>query len=80
MMHETFIREGELVVFVTDGVLESGARDGEEFGADRLLEVVSRHRHRPAREIVQQVYRAVQDFSGDRAQADDVTIVICKRD
>lgn len=79
-MHESFVREGELVVFITDGVLESGALDGEEFGADRLLEVVSRYRERPAREIVQQAYRAVRDFGGDQAQKDDVTIVICKRD
>jgi PAS domain S-box-containing protein len=71
---------GELVVLVTDGVLESESPDGTEFGAERLIDVVSRHRLSPAHEVVERVYRAVRDFCQDQVQKDDVTIVICKRD
>ncbi len=77
---EVVIGPGELVVLVTDGVLETEAPDGTEFGAERLLEVVSSHRQSPAQEIVERVYKAVQDFGQDQVQVDDVTIVICKRD
>lgn len=76
---EVVIGQGELVVLVTDGVLESGAPDGTEFGAERLTALVSNHRQRPAQEIVDQVFSAVRDFVQDQVQADDVTIVICKR-
>jgi sigma-B regulation protein RsbU (phosphoserine phosphatase) len=69
-----------LLALVTDGVLESKAPDGEEFGTERLTKVVSSHRQSSAHEIVEQVFSAVQDFSQDQAQVDDVTIVICKRD
>jgi PAS domain S-box-containing protein len=79
VMHETALRKGEVAVLITDGVLESQAPDGCEFGTDRLVAVVSTHRERPAQEIVQQVYHAVREFSGKQSQADDVTIVICKR-
>ena len=71
---------GELVVLVTDGVLETESPDGEEFGAERLIEAVSTNRLSPAHEIVDRVYRAVTDFRRDQVQLDDVTIVVCKRE
>jgi sigma-B regulation protein RsbU (phosphoserine phosphatase) len=64
---------------VTDGVLESQAPYGEEFGADRLLEILRAHRQRPAGEIVDHIYEAVREFTEHEEQVDDVTIVICKR-
>jgi PAS domain S-box-containing protein len=78
-VQEALIGPGELLVLVTDGVLESRGPDGEEFGTERLTNVVSSHRQSSAHEIVGQVFSAVQDFSQDQTQVDDVTIVICKR-
>jgi PAS domain S-box-containing protein len=78
--HEFIVGRGELVVLVTDGVLETESPDGEEFGTERLLEVVSRHRRSRAQEIVERVHRSVRDFGRDQIQMDDVTIVVCKRD
>ena len=63
-----------------DGILESESPHGEEFGSQRLLEVLRQHRERSAREIVDRIYDAVQEFTEHEKQADDVTIVICKRD
>ena len=77
--HEFILGEGDLVVLVTDGVLESEAPYGEEFGEQRLLEVLRQHRQRPAREIVDRIYASVRQFTEHEKQADDVTIVICKR-
>jgi PAS domain S-box-containing protein len=71
---------GELLVLVTDGILESEAPDGTEFGAERLLEVVRQSRQLPAREIVDRVESAVRAFVGDSLRTDDLSIVICKRD
>ena len=78
--HEFVLGEGDLAVLVTDGVLESEAPYGEEFGEQRLLDVLREHRQRPASEIVDRIYGAVRDFTEHEKQADDVTIVICKRD
>jgi PAS domain S-box-containing protein len=71
---------GELLVLVTDGILESRAPDETEFGVDRLLEVVRQHRHLAAREIVNQVHSAGRTFVQGSSQIDDITVVICKRD
>jgi sigma-B regulation protein RsbU (phosphoserine phosphatase) len=77
---EFSLGEGETVVLVTDGVLESEAPGGDEFGNDRFLEVLREHRRRPAREIVERVYGEVRAFADDARQVDDITVVICKRD
>ena len=76
---EVVVGVGDLLVMVTDGFLESESDDGTEFGADRLRAVVSRHRRRPAQEIIDLVYRELRIFIGDRELQDDATIVICKR-
>jgi PAS domain S-box-containing protein len=78
--HEFALNEGDVAVLVTDGILESESPHGEEFGAERLLEVLREHRLDPSREIVERVYSAVREFAHEQEQMDDITIVICKRD
>lgn len=66
---------GDLFVFCSDGVFEARNGDGEEFGSARLLSVVERHGHGTAREIVDAVFAAVQDFRGETPPNDDMTAV-----
>jgi sigma-B regulation protein RsbU (phosphoserine phosphatase) len=66
---------GDAYVFCTDGVSEAFSRAGEEFGTDRLIEVVKTQRYGTAAEIVDAIFDAVQAFRGDRAQSDDMTAV-----
>jgi sigma-B regulation protein RsbU (phosphoserine phosphatase) len=77
--HSVALGEGDIAVLVTDGVLESQALDGEDFGTERLLAIVRQNGHRRAREIVNRIRAAVREFSEERKQADDLTVVICKR-
>jgi sigma-B regulation protein RsbU (phosphoserine phosphatase) len=72
------LSQGDVYVFCTDGVYEAFSPAGEEFGAERLLDVVARHRHEAAARIVDAIFTAVDDFRGDRAQSDDVTAVVLK--
>ena len=66
---------GDLFVFCTDGVFEAMNGRGDEFGAPRLLSVVEQSRHLPARQIVDAIFRAVQDFRQDTPPNDDMTAV-----
>jgi len=72
------LSEGDLVVFFTDGVMETENRDGVPFGAERALDVIRKHRHESAAKLVHRVYRAVRDFAGRRAVDDDITMVVCR--
>ena len=69
---------GDVFVFCTDGVHEAANASGEEFGVDRLIEVVRTHRHQPAAAIVDAIVDAVAAFEGEAPQTDDLTTVAVK--
>jgi sigma-B regulation protein RsbU (phosphoserine phosphatase) len=73
------MKPGDLMVFYTDGICEThrgetGAE--EEYGVDRLLEVVRNHQGRPSQEVVDAVFADVAAFAGDAPVEDDRTVVV----
>ena len=68
----------DVYVFCTDGVFEANDALGREFGAERLLQIVSDVRSKTAREIVDAIFASVQDFRGDTPPNDDMTAVALK--
>lgn len=73
------LQPGDLVVIFSDGVTEAVDMQDEEFGEERLLAVVRRHRAEPAESIVSAIVAAVERHGATRAQYDDLTIVVIKR-
>ena len=69
---------GDVFVFCSDGISEAFNEAGEDFGADRVIEIVERLHTRTAKEIVDELFLAVQQFSGDAEQSDDRTVVVVK--
>jgi sigma-B regulation protein RsbU (phosphoserine phosphatase) len=69
---------GDLFVFCTDGVFEANDALNREFGTARLLKVVEDARDRTAREVVDAIFAAVQQFRGDATPNDDMTAVALK--
>jgi len=72
------LQAGDVYVFCTDGVFEANDALGREFGAERLLKVVSETCYQPARGIVDAVFAAVAEFRGDATPNDDMTAVALK--
>ena len=72
------LSSGDMLLLLTDGILEAMNLGREKFGRDRLREVVTREKDRPAREMIQRVHEAVLDFSGEAEQRDDLTMVVVK--
>jgi len=70
---------GDLLVLYSDGVTEANNLDYDEFGEERLVQVLQQNRTRPAREIVDAVTAALKDFTAGAPQADDITLVVAKR-
>ncbi|HMU85588.1 MAG TPA: SpoIIE family protein phosphatase, partial [Leptospiraceae bacterium] len=60
----TQVRDGDLLILYTDGVIEAVNSAGEEFGMDRLMSTLHEVRDRKPEEIVETVYKRVIDFSG----------------
>lgn len=70
-------RHKDLLCLFTDGFTESRGSTGRNYGERRLLETVRRHAARPAREIVDAVFRDVAEFSSHSAE-DDRTLVLLR--
>ena len=69
---------GDLLVAYTDGITEPENAYGEDFGAERLADVVLRHREACPAEIVAKVLEAVRDWDTSVEQADDMTLMIVR--
>ena len=69
------LNAGDLFVFCTDGIFEAFNAEGQEFGAQRLLDVVVGHRGSRADDIVDAIMKAARDFRGEFHQTDDQTAV-----
>jgi phosphoserine phosphatase RsbU/P len=68
----------DVYVFCTDGIYETFNANEEEFGIERVCEIVQARRSLPARGIVTAIVDAVEGFRGDRPQGDDLTVVVVK--
>jgi len=73
------LEAGDVLVFYTDGVTEAENRLGEEFGMQRLMEVVRRDPSLSAEKLMTDIYNSAADFCGDSFN-DDVTILVVKCD
>jgi sigma-B regulation protein RsbU (phosphoserine phosphatase) len=70
---------GDMLVVYSDGVTEATNEAYDEFGEDKLIEVIRQHRREPAPKIVQAVTKALTEFAAGAPQADDITLVVAKR-
>lgn len=72
------LQPGDVVVLLTDGVLDATAPDGTQFGSDRVLAVVRHFLADSARDIVSNLYHTVRAFVQTEAQIDDITALVLK--
>lgn len=72
------LADGDIVLLLTDGIVEATGLDGDPFGFERAIEVVRAHRDRPAAAIVQALHEAVRRFAAGSTLIDDVTSVILR--
>jgi PAS domain S-box-containing protein len=74
----TKLEKDDTILFLTDGISETKSRSNIEFGFDRAVNVVKKHRHESADEIINHLFQAVRSYSYEQHQEDDITSVICK--
>jgi serine phosphatase RsbU (regulator of sigma subunit) len=72
------VDEGDCVVLFSDGVADAQSEAGEEFGDERLLEIVRAAMHQPSEAIVTRVFDAIDRFVGGAPQFDDITILVLR--
>lgn len=70
--------EGDLFVFFSDGITEAKNPEGEEFGMDRLISLVTENKALSADEIVTLIYNQLVDFARNVNPYDDITLLVMK--
>jgi serine phosphatase RsbU (regulator of sigma subunit)/catechol 2,3-dioxygenase-like lactoylglutathione lyase family enzyme len=76
-MGERTIESGDIFALYTDGITESFDAHDEEFGEERLLVTLRKHRDLQARQAIDAVVGEVGRFSPSE-QRDDITMIVAK--
>jgi sigma-B regulation protein RsbU (phosphoserine phosphatase) len=69
------LEPGDRLVLFTDGITEIANATGEEFGEERLMELLRANRALDAEAIEKRVMAAIAEFSGGNFQ-DDATLIV----
>lgn len=70
---------GDILLFITDGILETRDSQGLEFDEKEILKMLSIYNTLTAEEIKNNILRRVKSFAGETEQFDDMTIVVVKK-
>jgi serine phosphatase RsbU (regulator of sigma subunit) len=77
MTEERTLCKGDTLAIYTDGVTEAFNEADEDFGEERLVDSLRRHRHLPPQDTVSAMVDEVRQFSA-LEQSDDITLTIAK--
>jgi sigma-B regulation protein RsbU (phosphoserine phosphatase) len=72
------LRPGDVLVAFTDGVPEALNPNEEEFGEDRLKDLLRRAAHLPADQLSSRIAEEVKSWIRDAPQYDDLTFIVMK--
>ena len=75
---EKQLHTGQIILIGTDGVKETHNEQDELFGAERFNRVIRDHAQKPAKEIIKEVFDALERFRFPVEREDDETLVVIK--
>jgi serine phosphatase RsbU (regulator of sigma subunit) len=73
------LQPGDGVVLYTDGITEAENERGEQYGLERLCEVISQYWTQSAEDIKEAVIADVRRHIGEQEVYDDITLVVMKQ-
>ncbi len=76
---EVTLAGGDIVILYTDGIPEAANLAGEQYGLERLCEVVRRNRHLAASALKTAIISDLRRFIGTQKVFDDITLVVLKQ-
>lgn len=77
---ETDLEPGDTLLAYSDGVFECRNAAGEEFGLERLTEILSRCKQPSPHSTLMVMLAALQDFANGGPICDDVSLTVIQRD
>lgn len=77
--HTIDLAPGDVLLMYTDGVTDAINEREEEFGDERLADLVMVNAHKSADELIDEIKRAVTEYAGEHVYFDDLTMIALKR-
>lgn len=74
----TGVAPGDLLVLYSDGLTEASNGKGEEYGEDRLREMIERHAGSPPTELRAALLQDVDRFLAGKPLSDDLTLLVAR--
>jgi serine phosphatase RsbU (regulator of sigma subunit)/anti-sigma regulatory factor (Ser/Thr protein kinase)/transposase len=72
------LKKDDMLVIYTDGVTEAMNEGREQYGADRLVQLIKENGHLHPTRFIEELERSVKVFTGGYPQNDDITVVAIK--
>jgi serine phosphatase RsbU (regulator of sigma subunit) len=76
---ETRLESGDTLIVFTDGISEAWDENDQEFGEDRLGDLIKKHQDLSARKLVETIEREIDQFTKGARPSDDCTLIVVKR-
>ncbi|MEK6222021.1 MAG: SpoIIE family protein phosphatase [Chloroflexota bacterium] len=73
------MNQGDFIMLYTDGITEAINKNNEEFGMDRLKDILLKHHNDSAEIIKDKTIETLEKFVGNAPQFDDTTLLVAKR-
>ena len=73
------LNKNDVLVFYTDGVTEAMDKSGEEFGDERLIDIMRKCKDCTSKIILEKINRSLVEFAKDTPQYDDITAIVLKK-
>ena len=74
------MRPGDVLLLLSDGIYEQHDAQGGMFGEERVERIVLANLNTSMADLSARLLDAVQEFAGESAQEDDITLVLLRRE
>ena len=79
VIHECYLPSGAMLFLYTDGLTEAMNSQNEQFGLERVKDVLTSKLQNPTtsnpQTLIESMTQAVHQFVGDASQSDDLTML-----
>jgi sigma-B regulation protein RsbU (phosphoserine phosphatase) len=73
------LEKDDSIILYTDGITEAQNPDDDEFGEDKLKEIIKNNINVSGKEIIDIILKEIDVFAGSNRQYDDETLIIIER-
>ena len=76
---EIIFEKGSILLIYSDGVTEAKNENEEEFGEERLFELIQKKSYLSSQNLIMDILNELKQFASSVSQSDDITLVSIKR-